>query len=82
MKAISKKEAEKLRVMRAGHRSPVRAEIEGMAAGDVQVLTKEEWTRSTQAPMHMLRQIEKRLGRKYTCQRLLDRSGWVIERVE
>jgi len=82
MKPISKKEAEKLKVMLGGHRSPIRAEIEGMAAGDVQLLTKEEWTRPTQAPMYMLRQIEKRLGRKYTCQRLLDGSGWLIERVE
>jgi hypothetical protein len=82
MKRITKKEAEQLQKTRLGYRSRVRGELEGMQVGEIRLMTKEEWTRPTQPPNHMLRQIEKGLGRKYTCDRLLDGSGWVIERVE
>ena len=82
MRPLTKKEAEKLKTMRSGPRSRVRAEIEAMQVGDVMLLGKEEWTRATQVPNHMVRQIEAALKRKYTCERVIDGSGWVIERVE
>jgi hypothetical protein len=82
VKRLTKKEAEKLQTMRMGFRSRVRAELEGMEVGEIRLLTKEEWTRPTQPPYHMLRQIEKALRRRYTCGRLLDGSGWVVERSE
>jgi hypothetical protein len=82
MKALTKKEAEKLATRPRGRRSRVRAEVEVMAVGDIRLLTKEEWTRPTQPPYHMVRQIERSLKRSYSCEPVLDGSGWVIERVE
>jgi len=58
MKALTRKEAEKLATKPRGKRSRVRAEVEVMAVGDIRLLTKEEWTRPTQPPYHMVRQIE------------------------
>ncbi len=82
MKSISKKEAEKMRTMLAGRRSPVRAEVEAMEQGEIKLLSRDEWTRPTQSPNAMVRQVEQRLGRKYSCERVIDGSGWLIERLE
>ncbi len=82
MRTLSKKEMEKLTTVRKGHRSRARAEMEVMEVGEVKLLTKEEWTRPTQAPYHTVRQIEKAMKRKYRCEPLLDKTGWVIERLE
>ncbi|MCF8258932.1 MAG: hypothetical protein K9J06_15360 [Flavobacteriales bacterium] len=53
-----------------------------MQVGQVMLLGKEEWTRPTQGPNHLVRQIAAALKRKYTCERVIDGSGWVIERLE
>jgi hypothetical protein len=82
MRLVSKKEAEKLRTMKNGNRSRVRAEMEAMDVGQTMVLDRTEWTRKTQVPSAVLRQIEAALKRKYRCEMLIDRSGWVIERLE
>lgn len=82
MKTISRKEAEKLKTMLDGSRSRVRAEVEAMEVGEIKLLGKEEWTRPTQTPKVMVRQVEARQRRKYRCERLIDGSGWLIERLE
>jgi hypothetical protein len=82
MKIISRKEAAKLKTTRSGNRSRVRAEVEAMEVGQILLLDKESWTRKTQAPNIMVRQIEGQLKRKYTCERVIDGSGWLIERLE
>ncbi len=81
MRIISKKEAALLKTAQDGRRSRVRAEIEAMEVGQYMLLDRESWTRKTQAPYHMVRQIEQQLRREYTCALLTDKSGWLIERV-
>ncbi len=82
MKTISRKEAEKLKTMLDGSRSRVRAEVEAMEVGEIKLLSKAEWTRPAQTPKVMVRQVEARQRRKYSCERLIDGSGWLIERLE
>lgn len=82
MRRISKKEAEKLRTRLEGKRSLVRAEIESLNAGEVMLLERADWKQATHSPKGMVRQVEAKLKRKYTCAMLIDKSGWLIERLE
>jgi hypothetical protein len=81
MRIITKKEAAQMKTARNGKRSRVRAEVEAMEVGQILLLDKESWTRKTQVPNAMVRQIEQQLKREYTCARVIDGSGWLIERV-
>jgi hypothetical protein len=81
MRALSKKEAEKLKTMRPGRRSVVRAEIEAMEAGTHLLLEREDWAPRTQSPVTMVRKVCEKMKREYRCEMLIDRSGWLIERI-
>ncbi|MCF8258136.1 MAG: hypothetical protein K9J06_11305 [Flavobacteriales bacterium] len=82
MRRISKKEAEKLKTQLGGKRSRVRAEIESLEVGDIMLLERQDWTQATHTPTRMVQRVEIALKRKYTCGRLIDGTGWVIERKE
>jgi len=81
MRIISKKEAAQMKTKLDGNRSRARAEVEALEVGQILFLDKESWNRKTQGPSVMVRQIETRLKREYTCAAVIDGSGWLIERV-
>lgn len=82
MRRISKKEAEKLKTQVNGKRSRVRAEIESLEVGEIMLLERKDWTQPTHSPTRMVKQVETAMKRKYTCARLIDGTGWLIERLE
>ena len=77
---MSKKEASQMKTSKNRYRSVVRAEIEAMEVGQVMLLERAEWTRKSQSPTTLVLDICRSTKRTYTCERLIDNSGWLIER--
>ncbi len=65
-----------------GFRSRVRAEIEALEAGEALLIEAKDWPQKTHSPSRMVHQVEVALKRKYSCDRLIDKSGWLVRRSE
>lgn len=82
MKKLTKEEAKLLPKGPTGYYSPIRAYLLAMEPGEIILLEKKDWTRKTQTPFTYCNWLSKRTGKGWKCERLIDKSGWVIERVK
>jgi hypothetical protein len=82
MKKLTKDEADKLFKGPQGFYSPTRAYLLAMNVGEVILLEKSDWPRKTQTPFTYCNWLGKRTGRLWKCEPLVDKTGWVIERLK
>ena len=60
----------------------VRVYIQAMQPGDIIMIEKHEWTWKRHNPGYICNQLRKQKRWKFTCNKILDGSGWVVERLK
>lgn len=80
MKKITKEEKEKMLVQGRGRSSPVMSMLQAMKVGEILFVEKNDW-KWQRGPGTICKRLEKNYGLKFKCNKVLDGSGWVIERM-
>jgi hypothetical protein len=79
---ISKQEAEKIGRLHFGRKHFVNAWIGQMKKGDILHITRKDFTWKDHTPNIFVKRIMKSTKKKFTFEDTLDKSGWIVERVE
>jgi hypothetical protein len=82
MKRLTKEEALRIPKKPVGRATLLRTYLLNMQPGDIIFLEPHEWRWKTHPPSYICRELERTNRWKFTCDRALDKSGWVIERVK
>ena len=64
-----------------GKKSVERAMIENMEKGECLKVDRSGWKIKRKGPEYLCRKVERASGKRFDVFRLLDKSGWIIERV-
>jgi len=81
MKKLTREEATQLPRRPNGNFSFIRGYLMAMKPGDFILLEKKDWTRKTQVPSTYCLWLSRKEKGEWRCETLLDKTGWVIERV-
>jgi hypothetical protein len=81
MKKLSTEEYEQLPIKGKGRSSHVFNSIINLKAGEAVLIEKKDWKRKA-APGTLIRYIEKKHQRKFSCGALNDNSGWAVKRID
>ena len=82
MKKLTAEEYEQLALGGRGRSGRIFNELLNLKKGEVLVVTKQDWGTRKHSPMRKARYIEKKYKRRFHSRRLLDGSGWAIQRTE
>ena len=80
MKKITKEEAEKMLLQGKGRSSPVMSMLQAMKVGEILFVESKEW-KWQRGPGTMCKRLEQKYGLFFKCAKVVDGSGWVIERI-
>lgn len=81
MKKLNRKQMDGMVLKPMGRASKARAFVMALEPGEGMLLERADWEAKVVGPTRMLRDVEKKTGRKYSCAVVVDGSGWVIERL-
>ena len=82
MKKITKEAALALMTKPVGRVSQLRAMLFNLAAGEYLLVDKRDWNWKRKSPSAMCRRVEKAGKMKFDCKKILDGSGWRIQRID
>lgn len=81
MKLISKEEAKKLRLQKAGKKHAVNAAIEIMEVGQLLQVEPQDMRWKNFTPSYFCNKIKKRTDRTFEVTNIPGDKGWVVERL-
>jgi len=81
MKKITAEEAAAIDKKPIGRTSVVRAVMVNMKPGDFIFIERADWKWKDKPPSAICRKLEKSSTMKFKCDKALDGSGWVVERL-
>ena len=82
MKKLTREEKDNLVLKPKGRSSYIRTVCENMKEGDIILLEPKDFTWKSKAPYDFIRRLHEKGSKRYTCLKVMDGSGWVIERVK
>ena len=82
MKKLTKEDAAKIKRLPDGRAGYARGVLLAMDMGEMILMEPKDWQRKSQTPKTYCLQLGRKTGRTWKCEKALDGSGWVIERVK
>jgi len=82
MKKLSKEEALSIDQVASGRGSFAYRVLMNMAVGEFILLERKDWTWKKMVPSTYCLRLGRKKNREWRCNRAVDGSGWVIERVK
>ncbi len=82
MKKLTRDEASQMRRKPDGKASYARGVLLAMNVGEIILLEPKDWTQKTQIPKTYCLQLGRDTGREWRCEKAMDGSGWIIERLK
>lgn len=81
MEKISAEQAAKIPRKPVGRTSKARPMMMNMEKGEFLFIARQEWKWKSKVPSQICRDLEKDSTMKFKCEKALDESGWVVERL-
>ncbi len=82
MKKLTREEADNIPRKPPGRSSYVRNILINMKVGEFVLIEPKDWGWKSKRPSALTNYIEKNSSMKFKCEQALDKSGWIVERLE
>jgi hypothetical protein len=82
MKKLTDEEAAVIPSKQIGKKSLARIYLMNLEVGDIIRLDKSEWKQKKNPPSELIRRMRKTENRDFTCETILDGTGWIIKRIK
>ncbi len=82
MKKLTREEANQLKWVPDGKSSYARTILMAMNKGEIILLEKKDWNQKRRTPGTYCLMLGRKTKREWTCRKLADGTGWIVERVK
>jgi hypothetical protein len=82
MKKLTEDEANQYFTKSMGKMSRARVILSAMNVGDIVLLDHHDWTQKRNGPDFLIRRMRPTCKMDFTCEKIVDGSGWIIRRIK
>jgi hypothetical protein len=82
MRKLTEEEANSIPSRKAGKQSVARMALMNMEIGEIILLEKSDWKEKKNQPFDLIGRLRREKHRDFTCNIILDGSGWIIKRLK
>ena len=82
MRKLTEEEARNIPSKKTGKLSYARSLLMTMEIADIIQLESQDWKQRSNSPKELIRRMRKSTNRDYSCETILDGSGWIIRRLK